>query len=104
MNNRYKIVVTVPESDGDMLRNVIGKAGGGKVGNYTYCSFTSKGIGRFLPNEEANPTIGVVGKLEEVAEERIEVNCEAEKLDLIIKAIRDNHPYEEPVIDVYLLA
>jgi hypothetical protein len=101
MNNLVKIVVTVPEKDADNLRNVIGDADGGIIGNYTHCSFSVKGTGRFLPNEGANPTIGQVGKLEEVAEERIEFTCEQDKLNNVITAIKAAHPYEEPVIDVY---
>jgi hypothetical protein len=86
-----------------MLRDVIGNAGGGKVGNYTHCSFTVKGTGRFIPQNGAHPAIGTVGKPEEVVEERIEVNCDETTLEPVLKAIRDNHPYEEPAIDVYPL-
>lgn len=100
---KYKLVVTIPESYGDMLRDVIGKAGGGKVGDYSHCSFTVKGIGRFMPLEGANPSIGTVGKAEGVIEERIEINCDDSSLPLILRAIKDNHPYEEPAIDLYPL-
>lgn len=31
----YKVVVTVPENEADKLREAIGNAGGGKLGNYT---------------------------------------------------------------------
>ena len=103
MNDLVKIVVTVPEADGDMLRRVIGDAGAGRVGNYVHCSFTVKGIGRFLPIDGANPAIGEVGKSEAVVEERIEVTCSTNILEAVIKVIRDTHPYDEPAIDVYLL-
>lgn len=98
-----KIVVTVPVAAADKVRQAIGEAGGGKVGNYSFCSFSVRGFGRFLPNEGAHPAIGEVGKLEEVEEERIEVNCSDELVASVITAIRAAHPYEEPVIDVYLL-
>lgn len=101
MSNLVKIVVTVPEKDADMLRQAIGDADGGRIGNYTHCSFSVKGIGRFKPEEGANPAIGEVGKSEEVIEERIEVTCEQYKLKNVVKAIREAHPYEEPAIDVY---
>jgi hypothetical protein len=103
MKKLVKVVVTVPEHDAAQLRQAIGSADGGKLGNYTYCSFSVKGVGRFLPKEGAQPIIGKVGELEEVIEERIEITCEHEKLPNIIAAIRRNHPYEEPVIDVYSL-
>lgn len=99
----FKLVVTVPESDGDMLRRVIGEAGGGKIGKYIHGSFTTTGTGRFIPGEGADPTIGEIGKLEKVSEERVEINCDETTLQPVIKAIRDNHPYEQPVIDVYPL-
>jgi hypothetical protein len=103
MEKRYKIVVYVPEDYTDKLREVMGAAGAGTIGNYTHCTFTIKGTGRFKPEEGANPTIGEVGKLEEVAEDRIETVCSAENLQVVLKTIRDNHPYEEPATDVYLL-
>ena len=99
----YKIVVTVPEDEADKLREVIGNAGGGKVGNYTHCSFSVKGVGRFLAADGANPTIGRVGKLEQVLEERIEITCDGELVKTVVATIREAHSYEEPAIDVYEL-
>jgi hypothetical protein len=100
----YKVVVTAPENEADKLRETIGSAGGGKVGNYTHCSFSVKGTGRFLPVDGANPAIGQVGQLEEVAEERIEITCDGESVKAVVDAIRATHSYEEPAIDVYELA
>src|SRR4051812_29914839 len=98
---QYKIVVYVPEKDGDALREAMGNAGAGKIGNYTFCSHTSQGISRFKPGEGSNPTIGEVGKIAQVVEERIETVCHEEVLKDVIKAIRTTHPYEEPAFDVY---
>ena len=100
----YKVVVTVPENEADKLREAIGSAGGGKVGNYTHCSFSVKGTGRFLPVDGAKPAIGQVGQPEEVAEERIEITCDSENVKAVVAAIRETHSYEEPAIDVYELA
>jgi hypothetical protein len=101
--SNYKVVVTVPENEADKLREAIGNAGGGKVGNYTYCSFSVKGTGRFLPIDGAKPAIGQVGQFEEVAEERIEITCDSENVKAVVAAIREAHSYEEPAIDVYEL-
>src|SRR3989344_7390930 len=105
MNNSelVKIVVTVPESHANKVREAIGKAGAGKVGNYAFCSFSTRGEGRFLPKEGANPAIGNVGKLETVAEERIEITCQKEILESVVHAIKQVHPYEEIAIDIYPL-
>lgn len=102
-SNIVKIVVTVPESHADAVREAMGKAGAGKIGDYTYCSFSSKGVGRFKPEEGAHPNIGEVGKFESVQEEKIETICDREKLSDMIKAIKEVHPYEEVSLDVWPL-
>lgn len=85
---------------GDVVREALGKAGAGKVGNYDYCSFSVKGIGRFKPLSGANPSIGEIGKIEEVKEEQIQTVCYQKDLKNIIAAVKAVHPYEEPAIDV----
>jgi len=101
MKELVKLVVFVPEPNADEVRQALGEAGAGKIGNYSYCSFSIKGTGRFLPEEGANPSIGKVGDIEAVAEERIEVACEKSQVNNIITAIKAIHPYEEVVIDIY---
>ena len=78
----------------------MGKAGAGKIGNYTYCTFSTRGIGRFKGEQGVNPYIVEVGKIEEVEEERIETVCSRENLQDVISAIKAVHPYEEVVYDV----
>lgn len=102
-SENVKIVVFVPETHTDIVREAMGKTGAGKIGNYSYCTFSTKGIGRFKPENGANPHIGKVGKFEEVIEEKIEVVCPREKLSEVIKAIKEVHPYDEVALDVYLL-
>ncbi len=102
-NETVKIVVFVPETHADFVRDAMGKAGAGRVGNYAHCSFSVKGTGRFFPLPGAHPTIGKTGKLEEVAEERIEMVCYKKDLKKILTAVKRVHPYEEVVMDVYPL-
>ena len=99
----YKLVVTVPLTHSDIVREEIGRAGGGKIGNYSFCSFSSRGIGRFKPENGADPHIGSIGNLEQVEEERIEVTCSEEVLDSVVKSIQAVHPYDEVVLDIYKL-
>ena len=104
MNSKnVKIIVFVPETHTDIVREAMGKAGAGKIGNYSHCTFSTKGVGRYKPEAGANPHIGEVGKFEEVAEERIETVCPREKLGEVIKAIKEVHPYDEVALDVYPL-
>lgn len=98
-----KIVVFVPTTHTNKVLEAIGKGGGGIIGNYSYCSFTNEGIGRFKPNDKANPFIGKSGKLEEVKEDRIEFICLKEKAKTIIESMKRAHPYEEVAFDIYPL-
>ena len=100
---KVKIVVFVPEIHSDAVRKAVGDAGAGKIGNYSHCSFSSKGQGRFLPLQGANPMIGEVGKSEVVEEERIEFVREKAKLEQVVEAMKKVHPYEEVVFDIYPL-
>ena len=91
--SQHKIVVYVPYLHADALRQAIGEAGGGRLGNYSYCSFAVRGIGRFRPEAGAQPAIGQVGRLEEVEEERIEITCDSALVRQVIAAILKAHPY-----------
>jgi len=102
-SKNVKIIVTVPIEATDKLRQAISEAGAGKIGNYQFCSFSSIGIGRFLPSESARPAFGTVGVLEQVEEERIEVQCSRELLKTVVQVIRSNHPYEEIALDIISL-
>ncbi|MFH0749976.1 MAG: hypothetical protein V1917_03650 [Candidatus Gottesmanbacteria bacterium] len=98
-----KLVTFVPMSHADVVRKAMGDAGAGIEGKYIHCSFSTKGTGRFSPQPGSNPTIGTVGKFEEVEEERIEVTCEEKDIKKIIAAIKSVHPYEEVPINIYPL-
>ena len=98
-----KIVTFVPETHADIVREAIGNAGGGRIGNYTHCTFSVKGVGRFKPGEGADPAIGAIGSLESVQEEKIEFVFERFLAKKVMEEIRRVNPYEEVPIDVYPL-
>ena len=96
-----KLVVFVPASHAEEIRNVLGKAGAGYIGNYSHCTFSTNGTGRFLPGENTNPFVGQPGQLEEVDEIRIETIVPEPLLKKAITAMIKAHPYEEVAYDVY---
>ena len=98
--NKVKIIVTVPVENTNEVRNAICNAGAGIIGNYSFCSTSTKSIGTFIPNNNAKPFIGENNKLEYVEEDKLEVICEVEKVKHVIKELRKVHPYEEPAIDI----
>lgn len=104
MNTKnVKLVIFAPTSHADIVRKALGEAGAGRIGNYDFCSFSSRGIGRYRGNEKSNPSIGEAGKHEEVEEERIEVVMPREILEKVIMAMKKVHPYEEVAFDIYSL-
>ena len=102
-NSYYKIVVFVPVVNANDIRKALSNAGAGHIGNYDFCSFSSKGIGRFRPGKNSNPHIGSQGQIEEVEEERIETICPKDKIEEVLESLKKVHPYEEPAIDVFEL-
>lgn len=99
-----KIAVFVPESHEEQVREALGNAGAGAIGDYEHCSYTMSGTGRFRPNKEADPYIGEAGKMEVTAESKIEVVIRKNEKDRAIKAMIAAHPYEEVAFDVFTLA
>ena len=98
-----KIAVFVPESHEDAVREALGKAGAGSIGDYEYCSYTMSGRGRFRPTADANPYIGESGKMEVTEESKVEVVIRKTEKDRAIKAMIAAHPYEEVAYDVFTL-
>ncbi|WP_100331591.1 Nif3-like dinuclear metal center hexameric protein [Bacillus xiapuensis] len=99
-----KLAVFVPETHEDAVREAMGTAGAGFIGEYSHCSFTSQGTGRFLPRAGANPYIGQPGKSEEVAEVKIETVYPESLEKKVLAAMLKAHPYEEVAYDLYPLA
>lgn len=97
---KVKITVTVPSENTNDIILALGDAGAGVIGNYSYCSVTSKCVGTFMGNEESNPTIGEKNKFEHVDEDKIEMICDISILKNVLKKLRELHPYEEPAINI----
>ena len=98
--SKVKIVTFVPTTHADAVRTTLGDAGAGTIGDYTYCSYSVLGKGRYKSSDTSQPFIGTAGSYETVDEERIEVVCDRIKAKAAIAAIRSVHPYEEVAFDI----
>lgn len=98
-----KIVVFVPESHSEKVKNAMFEAGAGHIGNYDNCSFNLLGKGSFRANESANPFVGKRGETHLENEQRIEMIFPAYIEKKLISKILESHPYEEVAYDVYKL-
>ena len=101
--SRVKLVWFVPADALDTTREAVFGAGGGRIGEYTRCSWYAAGTGTFLGGEGTSPTLGESGREERVAELRVETVVPEGRIRDAIVALRLAHPYEEPAYDVYPL-
>lgn len=97
----YKVMVYVPHSHIDKIREAFHKGGAGHIGNYSHCTFQVKGQGTFKPLEGTNPYSGQVNELTYVDEAKVESIVPETTLSKVIREIKKAHPYEEVAYDIY---
>ena len=93
--NLLKLVTYVPESHVGNVLDAVHAAGAGHIGNYSQCSFRSEGTGSFMPGKDAEPFQGERQILEQTKEIKVEVLVPAHLEELVLRALRESHPYEE---------
>jgi structural hemagglutinin/hemolysin toxin protein RtxA len=91
-----QIIVFVPVEHKEKVKAAMFEAGAGKMGNYDHCSFEYQGVGQFRPLEGSNPFIGKTHQLETVVEVKVEMICEDQYFEPVIKAMLKAHPYQTP--------
>ena len=94
------LVVYVPRESTDAVLAALFGAGAGRMGDYEECAFVAPGRGQFRPLRAASPTIGALGDLEYVDEDRVEVVLPRARRSAVVAALRAAHPYEEPAFHI----
>lgn len=94
------LVCYVPVPDTERVLEALFAAGAGTIGAYRDCAFVAEGTGQFRPLPGANPSLGRVGDLEEVRENRVELVLPRHRRRAVVAALRQAHPYEEPAFHV----
>ncbi len=100
----YKLCFYVPESHLDEVKKAVFAAGGGRVGAYDSCCWQTLGQGQFRALEGSNAFIGQVGRVEQVAESKVDLVVADELIHDAVKALKSSHPYETPAFDVWRLS
>ncbi len=98
--SRVKLEIYIPDEFVPALREALAAAGAGIIGKYDHCCSVTPVRGYWRPLEGADPYDGKVGQVSEGRECKVEVNCPREITPRVIRAIRDVHPYEEPLINI----
>ncbi len=99
----FKLCFYVPATHVESVKDAIFAAGAGRVGDYDSCAWQVLGEGQFRPLSGSNPFIGQQGKIEKVAEFKVEVVCEDAVMNAVVAALKAAHPYEEPAYQVWRL-
>lgn len=96
----YIIVVYCPIEDAEKIMQSAWNAGAGKKGNYYNCANKQNSEGYYKAAKNAKPykDSGVKGY---IAETCLQFCCEGFRLNEVLDAIRQNHPYETPLIYHY---
>jgi dinuclear metal center YbgI/SA1388 family protein len=102
-NTIKKLTTYAPVNMAEKLKNALFAAGAGTIGNYSHCSFTTLGTGSFMPEEEANPTIGEIGQVHLEEEVQINLTFTASVEKKVLQALFKNHPYDEVAYEVLTL-
>ena len=93
-NTLLHLTTYVPKHDAEEIRSALHLAGAGKLGNYSHCSFSVTGQGRYQGNEKSTPRIGVKNELTTTEEEEIRVIVPRHVKNKVIGTLHDSHPYE----------
>jgi len=96
-----KVVVFAPPESVDEVSSAMARAGAGVIGDYTRCSFRAEGTGTFVPGESSRPYSGDRGRLNRVAEVRLEMMTPSFTVPGVVSRMVAAHPYEEVAYDVY---
>jgi dinuclear metal center YbgI/SA1388 family protein len=94
-SSQYKFSVFVPENACDKVAETIFKSGGGIIGDYSKCSFRTRGHGTFKGSRKTHPALGKKEEIMLVDEIKLEVIIDRWKLNTVLSEIKRIHPYEE---------
>jgi dinuclear metal center YbgI/SA1388 family protein len=100
----FKLVTFVPEDALARVSDALFAAGAGRIGDYTACSFRTRGTGTFFGEAGTHPVVGSALQRETVDEVRLETLVPVARASDVVSALRASHPYEEPAFDLVRLA
>lgn len=98
-----RLITFAPVDKAEEVRRAVFSAGAGHIGKYSECSFNSEGTGTFKAEAGADPYVGEIGERHNEKETKIEIVYPAYLEPQVVKALIDNHPYEEVAYDIFTM-
>jgi hypothetical protein len=101
MSHIYKLSFYVPESHLEPVKNALFAKGAGHYNAYDQCCWQVRGEGQFRSLADSRPYLGETGRLEKVAEYKVEMICNDAAIKEVVQTLLSTHPYEEPAYEIY---
>ena len=98
-----KLTTYAPLDNVDTIKSALFAAGGGAIGKYSNCSFSTEGLGSFKAEEGTNPTLGKIGETHLEKEAQINMIFSFEREKDVLNALFEAHPYEEVAYEITTL-
>lgn len=95
-----KMEIFIPRTHLSALQKALQEVDAGHIGNYDSCLAYSPVMGTWRTLAGADPYKGEAGKITEAEELKVEVRVGERRIDETMRAIREIHPYEAPVVFV----
>ncbi|MBI5372602.1 MAG: Nif3-like dinuclear metal center hexameric protein [Sphingobacteriales bacterium] len=99
-NTLRKLFTFVPADHAEAVRDALFEAGGGRIGQYSECSFNSEGTGTFKAGQAAKPFVGEKNRRHTEKEIKMELVFPSPLQPALLGALKAAHPYEELAYDV----
>lgn len=96
----YKLTTYIPMDYLEPVKQALFDAGAGQIGQYQQCCWQVLGTGQFMPLAGNHAFIGNTNQLETLAEWRVEMVVAQDKIEAVVQALKQSHPYETPAYDV----
>jgi len=97
----FKLCFFVPEGYLEQVKRALFEKGAGRMGCYDCCCWQVLGEGQFRALDGSQPFIGQQGKIEKIAEYKVEMVCEDKVIKAVVKELLKTHPYQQPAYEVY---
>lgn len=98
-----RLITFAPNEKAEEIRKALFSAGAGHIGNYSECSFTTKGKGTCKAEGGADPYVGTIGEQHEEEETKIEIIFPFYRQAQVLEALIASHPYEEVAYDIFTM-
>lgn len=96
----YQLNYYVPEAEHEGLKQHLFNAGAGQFNNYDHCCWQTLGEGQFRPLEKSNPHSGTHLQHHSIKEYKVEMICQKQHLNAVLKSLLKYHPYEQPAYHI----